>query len=175
MINSRLVAVFGPSGSGKSSTVLAGLLPKLQAGIPQLLSENWRFYPPLVPGSDPLTALARTLQRSEPATAEQLAMTVAHLHQDTAYLTEAVNETGEEPAVFTVDQFEEIFTLCHNEAERHAFIGNLLQLIQSPGPRHTVILTMRTDYESHLATEPLLQSLVEESATRVTAMNAAEL
>ena len=55
---SRLLAVVGPSGSGKSSVVLAGLLAELQAGaLPG--SSNWRYLPRLVPGSDPLANLAR--------------------------------------------------------------------------------------------------------------------
>ncbi|MCA9977434.1 MAG: SUMF1/EgtB/PvdO family nonheme iron enzyme, partial [Anaerolineales bacterium] len=74
-----------------------------------------------------------------------------------------------------IDQFEETFTLCLDEEERRAFVNNLLHLMQTPEQRHTVILTMRTDYESHLATMPLLQALFEQNAVRVTAMTAVEL
>jgi hypothetical protein len=55
---SRLLAVVGPSGSGKSSLVLAGLLPALKAGVLPG-SQGWRYYSPIVPGSDPLASLAR--------------------------------------------------------------------------------------------------------------------
>src|SRR5215212_4129074 len=49
----RLVAVVGPSGSGKSSLVRAGLVPALKAGaLPGSL--DWWYTPPIVPGSDPL-------------------------------------------------------------------------------------------------------------------------
>ncbi|MCA9970261.1 MAG: hypothetical protein KC425_08600, partial [Anaerolineales bacterium] len=58
---SRLVGVLGPSGSGKSSAVLAGLLPQLQAGHALPGSDQWHYLPPIVPGSAPLTTLARLL------------------------------------------------------------------------------------------------------------------
>src|SRR6266545_4150148 len=65
----RLIAVVGPSGSGKSSVVRAGLLPALQGGaLPG--SETWRYLPPLVPGSNPLASLDRALstENQEPRT-----------------------------------------------------------------------------------------------------------
>ena len=59
----RLVAVVGPSGSGKSSLVRAGLVPALKDGaLPG--SQDWRYTPPIVPGSDPLASLARLFHRS---------------------------------------------------------------------------------------------------------------
>ena len=45
---SRLVAVIGPSGSGKSSVVLAGLLPRLYGGSDLPGSQNWHYFPPIV-------------------------------------------------------------------------------------------------------------------------------
>jgi hypothetical protein len=73
---SRFLAVTGSSGSGKSSLVLGGFVPLLKAGaVPG--SERWRYLRrALVPGSDPLCALARLLSESfsadEPALAEAL-------------------------------------------------------------------------------------------------------
>jgi len=56
----RLLAVIGPSGSGKSSVVMAGLLPQLQRGaLPG--SQQWVYLEPMVPGTHPLEALALTL------------------------------------------------------------------------------------------------------------------
>lgn len=56
---SRLLTVFGPSGSGKSSVIMAGLLPALQRGeLPG--SERWIYLDPMAPGPRPLEALART-------------------------------------------------------------------------------------------------------------------
>ena len=56
----RLLAVIGPSGSGKSSVVMAGLLPQLQRdALPG--SQQWVYLEPMVPGTHPLEVLALTL------------------------------------------------------------------------------------------------------------------
>src|SRR5713226_522543 len=61
----RLLAVIGPSGSSKSSLVLAGLLPHLQAGgLPG--SEKWIYLNPLVPGVHPIESLALALSAQLP-------------------------------------------------------------------------------------------------------------
>jgi hypothetical protein len=52
----RLVAIVGPSGSGKSSLVRAGLLPGLEK-----LKERWVVVPPVLPGQKPTRNLARSL------------------------------------------------------------------------------------------------------------------
>lgn len=171
---SRLVGVIGPSGSGKSSVVLAGLLPRLQSGAAIPGSDEWHYFPPLVPGSAPLANLARLIVSPD----EDLHGWLDHieaLRQNPYYLTETVTEHRETAVVITIDQFEETFTLCLDEEERQAFVNNLLNLVQARKQRHTVILTVRTDYESHLATIPVLQSLFEQNAIRVNAMTAVEL
>jgi hypothetical protein len=55
----RRVAVVGPSGSGKSSLVHAGLLPRL-ARMP----ERWLVVPPLRPGRQPTATLAGCLAQA---------------------------------------------------------------------------------------------------------------
>src|SRR5207244_5810483 len=63
----RLLAVVGPSGSGKSSVVMAGLLPRLKEGrLPG--SEQWVYLDPIVPGSHPIEHLALTLSNHVPYT-----------------------------------------------------------------------------------------------------------
>ena len=86
-----------------------------------------------------------------------------------------IRTNSSQPTLLIIDQFEEAFTLCRDEEERQIIVENLLNMIQARGPRHTLLLTMRIDYESSLATLPLLQSLVDQNSVRVTAMNSAEL
>lgn len=182
----RLLAVVGPSGSGKSSLVLAGLLPLLKQGaIPATesapSSAEWRYAPRMVPGSDPLANLARLLQSAgaDDETTEKPRQwrleQVAQLKQEDTHLLTMVNTTGDAPAVLVVDQFEELFTLCTDEPTRQAFANNLLRLTQTPGLRHTVILTMRTDFESFITRLPGFQPFFEQAILRVTPLNAAEL
>lgn len=171
---SRLITAIGPSGSGKSSVVLAGLLPRLKDGaLPG--SAIWNYYPVIVPGSAPLTALARLLQPEDADTATWVLETTERLRDDHNYLTQLVESRSEEESVIIIDQFEETFTLCHDEQERDAFLENLLNLARTREIRHIIILTMRVDYESYLTKAPLFHSLVEQGQVRVTAMNAAEL
>jgi energy-coupling factor transporter ATP-binding protein EcfA2 len=166
----RLVAVVGPSGSGKSSLVLAGLIPLLKRGaLPgdaqTPSSTAWRYLDRLVPGSEPLTNLAHAFQ----------IQSGDGFRQEPDYLVRLLNATGAQPVLLVVDQFEELFTLCTDEAARTAFIDNLLALVDTPGPRHTVILTMRTDFESFVARVPQLLPHFEKALVRVTPLNTAEL
>ncbi|MEI7768992.1 MAG: hypothetical protein WCI67_03335, partial [Chloroflexales bacterium] len=104
----RLLAVVGPSGSGKSSLVRAGLLPALRAdGVPD--SAGWRILPPMVPGSDPLAALERTLG------------------------------SGAGLRLLIIDQVEEAFTLCTGEARRAEFLARLVALATGEGGGRVVL------------------------------------
>lgn len=173
-ITCRLVAALGPSGSGKSSVVLAGMLPRMKDGaLPG--SATWRYYPTIVPGSAPLVSLARILQPADADPSEWVLDNIEALRSNPDHLTYLVDDQNDVPAVIAIDQFEETFTLCYDEEERAAFLDNLLRLARSRGPRHLVIITMRTDYESYLNKVPLFQSIVEQGEVRVAAMNAGEL
>lgn len=183
---SRLVAVVGPSGSGKSSLVLAGLIPLLKqgaiagdSGAPG--SEAWHYLPRLVPGSDPLANLAAILQPAKERAALDLTLAAKFvfapdgLRREADYLVNLLNAISSQPVVLLVDQFEELFTLCTDEAIRTAFINNLLALVKAPTPHHRVILTMRTDFESFVARVPALLPLFETALVRVTPLSAADL
>ncbi len=170
----RLIAVVGPSGSGKSSIVLAGLLPRLRSGA-LLGSRSWHYLDPIVPGSAPISRLARLFQPAGTPSEEWLPEQIVKLRDEHDHLTTLANQSSKEPAVIVIDQFEETFTLCHDEEERTAFINNILNLIHSREARHLVILTMRTDYESYLEKTELFKSIFEQGEVRVNAMNAGEL
>lgn len=170
----RLLAVIGSSGSGKSSVVLGGLLPKLKVGALSG-SENWHYYSSMVPGVNPLENLARLTQPRDVNATEWLQQQVESLQKDPNHLTKLSNDFGDRPSVLVVDQFEEVFSLCRDDSLRQAFIDNLIGLIQSPSVRHTVILTMRTDFESQVARVPVFKDLFEQAQVRMTALDASEL
>jgi len=170
----RFLAIVGPSGSGKSSVAQAGLLTHLQNGALHG-SRNWRYYAPIVPGADPQASLIRTLKPEGVDMIDWMAEVTEQCAQNSAFLVNLIDQAHLEPAVLLIDQFEEIFTVCEDEQKRRAFIITLLNLIQMPKSRHTVIITMRTDLESNLVQIPALQSEYEKAQVRVTAMKANEL
>ncbi|MCL4266734.1 MAG: hypothetical protein KJ069_26380 [Anaerolineae bacterium] len=170
----RFLAVSGPSGSGKTSLVLAGLLPALQAGG-LADSQDWLYLPPLVPGSDPVASLIRLLRTAD-NTGGWVAETTKKLLTTPSTLTDLINRRAQgRRTVFIVDQFEEIFTLCQDQARRQAFMDALLYLAQSPENNHMLVLTMRTDLESNLLRMAEFQTAYAGAQLRVTTMNATEL
>ncbi|MBX2998647.1 MAG: PD40 domain-containing protein [Caldilineaceae bacterium] len=176
----RLVAVVGPSGSGKSSAVLAGLIPALRRGILPG-SEGWRILPRVVPGSHPLANLARLLAErdgSQSDTDERgLSGMISQMLADAgtlARLLGAGNGDGR-PATLVIDQFEEAFTLCADDAERTAFVANLLGVVAVDDPPHRVILTMRSDFESWVGRFPLLEAVFTQGRVQATPLSAEEV
>jgi uncharacterized protein YkwD len=169
----RWLSVLGSSGSGKSSVVRAGLIPALEQGaLPD--SAGWSYFPPMVPGSHPLANLARLILPPE-TEAAQIEAEADQLREAPTHLTNLITAHFERAVVLVIDQFEEIFTLCTDEVMRQRFVDNLIGLSQIPDAQHRVIITMRTDFETHVARLPSLQAAFEPSVVRITPLNAAEL
>jgi energy-coupling factor transporter ATP-binding protein EcfA2 len=166
----NLIFVVGPSGSGKTSLVLAGLLPALSGGTLDG-SEDWRYLPRVLPGANPLRNLALALDPGD----GQLRQTVEAFMRDREHLLKVVKERGGTHTVVVIDQFEEVFTVCSDVAARDAFIANLATLAAESDPRHTIILTIRTDYENYLAGIPDLMPFYEKGQVHVTPLSATDL
>ena len=133
--NPRFLAVVGPSGSGKSSVVRAGLFPALRRGeVPgsgdlHLLSFR--------PGADPFAALIAagldSLRGSDlPATIRAFLKAHPQIKR----------------LVLFADQFEELFTLCPQPVQEQ-FLRQLPALLES-NLSVTVVLTLRADFYGHL-------------------------
>jgi signal transduction histidine kinase len=177
---SRFLAVVGPSGSGKSSLVRAGLVPALRRGaLPG--SDGW----PLCvfrPGHRPLESLAVALDQlvgpADDPTAllrlmDALAADRRQLHLTTRLaLTDA---PADRTIALVVDQFEEIFTLCRDEGQRVAFIDNLLYASAIEDGRAVVVLTMRADFYGKCAVYPDLAARITDHQMLVSPMVEEEL
>lgn len=176
----RLLVIIGPSGSGKSSLALAGLLAELRQGaLPG--SKDWRYYPRIVPGSNPLSSLARVIQPARhPGSTPVLPETwqqqqVPLFRSDLRHLARLIGQEDAMPVTLIVDQFEEVFTLCDDLIERRQFIANLLGMALLRNPQHRVIFTMRSDFESYLFQFPTFEPLFRNAIVRLMPLNAAEL
>jgi WD40 repeat protein/class 3 adenylate cyclase len=140
----RFLAVVGPSGSGKSSVVRAGLLPAIRRGaIPG--SDGWRIAD-MFPGAHPLDGLEAALLRAVPGPPASL---MDQLERDEHGLHRAVlrllPSDGSE-LVLVIDQFEEVFTLVEDEAKRTHFLGSLEAAATDPRSRLRVVVTLRADF-----------------------------
>ena len=148
--SNRFLGMLGASGSGKSSLARAGLLAQLQQGrLPD--SQHW---PQIIlkPGARPLESLAIAIcNDSQLGKGLQPAALIQDLRQHQSQLhlmcRQALHgEPESRRVVVLVDQFEEVFTLCHDEAERQAFIDNLLNASTDFTGGAIVILTLRADF-----------------------------
>ena len=141
----RFTAVVGPSGSGKSSVVKAGLLPALRrGGLPG--SENW-FIVDMTPGDRPWEEVEAALLRVAVNPPDNL---LAQLQADHRGLLRAVHrclpEDGETELLLLIDQFEELFTLVEDEAVRAGFLESLVTAVLDPRSRLRLVITMRADF-----------------------------
>lgn len=160
----RLITVIGPSGSGKSSFVMAGLLPHLQAGEVSG-SNTWVYLHPLIPGTHPVEALALAIFEWFPE--KSLSVLCNDLQDNTArglhrYITAIVKQKRCTHVVLVVDQFEELFTLTTDEKERRLFIDLLVTACTQQRSPLIVIITLRADFYDRPMQYPALYTLIEQ-------------
>ncbi len=168
----RLLTIVGPSGSGKSSVVRAGLVPALRRGaLPG--SERWRIAI-MSPGGRPLAELAAALRRGAGSRRLERAAQLEGAGQIGAALERAL-PVGVERLVLVVDQTEELFTLTRDAAVRTGFIDGLLGALAAPEGRLLVVLTIRADFLDRPLAWPGLGELVRSGLEVVTPMSRAEL
>ena len=155
----RLLAVVGASGSGKSSIVRAGLIPQLKAGA----TERWRSYL-ITPTSDPMASLAAVTRQTGDASDASLAEGLRK------------RARGADAILLLVDQFEELFTLSHDEDARQGFIDQLLMAATDTGkPLIRVLITLRADFYARLAPYPALRDAVAQHQVYVGPMEPVDL
>jgi len=140
----RFLAVVGPSGSGKSSVVRAGLIPALLRGeVPG--SEQW-FIADMLPGTHPLEELEAVLLRVAINPPESL---ISQLREDERGLARSLKRILPErdsQLLLFIDQFEEVFTLVTDEAERLRFLSSLYAAVTDPRGRLRIVITLRADF-----------------------------
>jgi WD40 repeat protein/transcriptional regulator with XRE-family HTH domain len=203
-VTGGVLVVVGPSGSGKSSLLRAGLIPALRSGaigVPG--SQAW----PLAlftPGARPLQELAAQLAPmtgadqgrlaaallSRPGSCSDLARQVPGRDGNGGSAQGSADGTDGSRLVVVADQFEEIFTACPDEPERQAFIAALCAAAgpgpgndaggtgedgREAGPAALVVLGLRADFYPHALRYPELVPALQDGQVVVGPMTEAEL
>ncbi|MEG4595376.1 AAA family ATPase [Microcoleus sp. F8_C2] len=184
----QLVAVIGASGSGKSSVVFAGLIPQLRSigtGIlPVLEKENWLIIS-YRPAERPFFSLATALiPQLEPHLSEtdqlvesnKLAMALDSQDLRLSDVIDRILRKHSERSqlLLAIDQFEELYTLCHNRRESQRWLDSLLTAIQGI-PQLTIVLTLRADFLGQALSYRPFADALQDADVKLGPMNREEL
>jgi serine/threonine protein kinase len=168
-----LVAVVGPSGTGKSSLVRAGVIPALKRS-----GEGWDAHV-VRPGREPLAALAGILAQVHGTTGEPgradgdaseetlidsaasavLGPLIERLRAEPGYLGARLRARAASKLrriLVFVDQFEELYTLGAPPDDRHAFRACLAAVADDAASPLRVVLSMRSDFLGRLTEDSRL-------------------
>jgi WD40 repeat protein/energy-coupling factor transporter ATP-binding protein EcfA2 len=187
------VAVVGPSGSGKSSLVFAGLLPVLRK---QGRTTMWDVVT-LRPGKSPLSALAETFgtmpDGAGPAAidmyleSEAAAYRAGDADKLARIIDRRLDAAPEKPdrLLIYVDQWEELYAMApppedkerlkQHSADVETFIALLVAAASGQGSRASVVMTLRADFYNPLIRNPLIASLLPKQQVNIPPMSRDDL
>jgi len=175
----NLIAVVGASGSGKSSVVRAGLMPKLRRKTDRV----WELVA-MLPQERPIYSLAACLHPLlEPELPEvdrlrEIGKLSSCLEKREIRLRDVVDrlldkQPGTDRLLLVVDQWEELYTLCRDETARECFIEQLLDAAASE--RCAVVLTLRADFFGHALSDRHLSDRLQGGVVNIGPMTRQEL
>lgn len=144
VVQHSLTVVLGASGSGKSSLVKAGLLPKLGQSEG---NHSWLILTPFRPGESPFKSLNSALESVNLPVIAVPGEESLGLLNPLQGLANWFNDHPQANLLLVVDQFEELITLCRDEQERQHFIETLADAIKAYPKQFHLLLTLRSDFE----------------------------
>ena len=161
----RFVAVVGPSGSGKSSVVRAGVVPRRRDDGHYILS--------IVPGPHPFDELETALSRLAPLGSGSLK---PRFEADERGLLRTISSILPEDgrALLLVDQFEELFTMTDPE-ECARFLEALAAIASDPRSGINILITIRADFFDRPLSNASIGPLVRDHTAALTPMDVDEL
>lgn len=191
-----LAAIIGPSGSGKSSALFAGLLAHLKSGISldsestfQTAAQHW-LVTDCRPGAHPFLALAMALlpllqpDLSETERLVETSKLAKALRQKELQLFELIEQISQKQVssprvLLAVDQFEELYTLCPEPDTRQSFAEALLDTIRvqqfRAEPNFVLVLTLRADFMGQALAHRPFADILQDNTFILGPMSPAEL
>jgi len=179
----QLVAVIGPSGSGKSSIVFAGLIPKLQTEPTNLVYS-------LRPGPRPLLSLGICLAGILDAGAKDSEkiltgnLLAEHIRDEKLEVSHIVNQAmqaneSHRHLYVVIDQFEELYTVCGDARERIRFLDAVLEMAKYIGINGArcvhIVATLRADFLGYALEYRPLADVLHEADIKIGPMSRDEL
>jgi WD40 repeat protein/serine/threonine protein kinase len=171
--NHRFLVVVGPSGSGKSSVVKAGLIPALWRGE-LASSDNW-YIVDMLPGNRPLDELEVALLRVADDRSLNLHEQLERDANGLLRVADLILPDAKSELLLVIDQFEEVFTLVEDENERLHFLKLLFAAVSSERSRVRVIVTLRADYYDRPLQYPDFGELIRNRVETILPLSADEL
>ncbi|WP_409180653.1 helix-turn-helix domain-containing protein [Amycolatopsis sp. VS8301801F10] len=154
----RFVTVVGASGAGKSSLLRAGLIAQADEARQPVVA--------VTPGRRPVEEVAVALAAASGGSATALRQDIVGdpegLHRAARQLLAARQAEGD--LLVVVDQFEELFTLCHDPGERTGFLAALIADATAETSRARVVVGVRADFYAHCCAHPDLARTMNGSA-----------
>jgi len=169
----RFLAVVGPSGSGKSSLVRAGLVPQLRHDLVPGSAQWYRLN--MTPGPDPYTQLATVLQT---LAIDAVPNVPSILHADAEGLLKAIDillPDRQSELFLLIDQFEEVFTLAQDHESISRFLDLIYTSIIAPHSRLRIVITLRADFYDRPLLYENFSKLMRTRSETVIPMTYAEL
>ena len=166
------LAVIGPSGSGKSSVVRAGLLPRLRA--------SGTLVATMVPGRRPLAEFGVALSRVASTEVPDLAAVLEAAAVESGGASE-FSETvrnllpaPDDGLVVLIDQFEEMFTDADTR-ERDLLLSALAGTFVEGRRWLSVVVTARADFLGPILDHPTIGAFVRDRAQLITPLDVEQM
>ena len=154
--HNRLVAVVGPSGSGKSSVVKAGLAARVRAREDGVLHLQTEMFPGAFPFEELEGALLRVGVNRDSVIGDLLADERGLLR-----VLKQILPSDDSELLLVIDQFEELFSMVSERKVAQLFLSSLATAAADPRSRLRVVMTMRADFFDRPLESPEFASLME--------------
>ncbi|MGV0106389.1 WD40 repeat domain-containing protein [Nostoc sp. DSM 114160] len=159
--------LLGAAYSGKSSLILAGLIPDLG------YHKNSLFNITFQPNENPFKSLYKCLAFTY-GKKSQIADIAGEIKENTLIQIVTILKQDYECVLIFIDRFEELFTKTQ-KPERDKFVASLFQLLQQQDSSVKIVLTMRSDFLDRFSEYPQLAKIHDRYSCILTRMSDEEL